>query len=185
MQINLEDKEYLVKYPWLLLQKGMNVIDIDLRTNYFLNTAISRGCKKIVSIRPYNYNNNNKIVEIIEKMAYSRHGGYVNLFTKHYVRRANQIQPDYKHSGYKEDRYYKCVTVDKIWYNQNRLHFMNIDAMGFEYDIILGAKCTIKRNKPMILVGNDSYDTYKLLTVNLGYDDNKVKRMENAATLYY
>jgi len=50
--------------------------------------------------------------------------------------------------------------------------FVKIDVQGFEYQVLLGARATLKRSEPMLLVENVRADSRLIrLTEELGYEE--------------
>ena len=101
------------------------------------------------------------------KLAFSKHGGYINPHTKHYARYCMNIPLEYKEDITEDspiprqnlDRYYKAVQIDKVILHAKIVKTIKIDGRnGLALDVLVGAKNTILRRKPTIIIEYDLQD---------------------------
>lgn len=116
-------------------------------------TTILVESKKVIHAGPTYLSLNGKA---IEKVAFSKHGGYINPETKHYIRWLHLLPREYKDkTSSAVGKYYKAVTIDKVWVMRRHVDIIDIDCSnGLELDVVLGAKFAICRSKPTIILHN-------------------------------
>lgn len=168
-----DEEEVRERFFYPYLKEGLKFLDIGAAFGSYTLPALKRGCKVIVISPPtvemiglkLNLELNNFTnVKMFEKAAFSNYG-YINPWTRHFVRWSHQIPSEYKtrkpsnndsHTNnagnHPYDYYFRTCTVDKIL--KNGVNFMKIDVEGAEVDVLVGAKNTIRRNNPYILVEN-------------------------------
>ena len=80
------------------------------------------------------------------------------------------------------DKYYvPMITIDSLGLDD--IDFMQLDLEGFEYDALLGAKETIERNNPVIIIENSSADIDWFLS-EFGYVNwKKINRLDSVYVL--
>jgi hypothetical protein len=170
-----------------LLKPKMRVLDIGCSV---AQEAIDTGCKvtvihppaeivvgKIIKKTP-----SSKMLKIIPKCAYSKHTGYVNPATGEYARWAGNIPLNYRHKEvyqhdyYCLDNYFKCTMVDRMW-RWGKIDLMNIDYLAL--DALMGAKNTINRYKPILLVPETEQTSVMELLKFWNLDYKKMSRINN------
>jgi FkbM family methyltransferase len=147
-------------YPYL--KSGMKVLDVGAGYGSYTLPALVRGCKVTAITPPTEYVEelrenvringwlDNNRFKLLDTAVYSQ-VGLVNIQTREYVRWVHQKRDKQQEGG----EFVHCTTIDKIY--RNGVDFIKMDVEGFEVEALYGAKCTIARNKPIILVENHQF----------------------------
>lgn len=122
-------------------------------------------------------------MRVIPRCAYSQKG-YVNPVTGDHARYSHLIPEEYRnkerfeHQYYSIDNYFRTTILDHVW--KYDLDIINLDMGRLDYDVLVGAKRIVHRNKPMILAKENEKikwllnDVWKLKYEFKPIQDNKM-----------
>ena len=135
-----------------------------------LSLIIFSGIKNIL---PFNLALSNKSSFVMMKE-------FESQTTKKYKDYVFGTQPESRIVNNEKDSVIKySIKLDEMKLKK-KISFIKIDCEGFELQVLKGAKYTIKKNKPVILVEHSNLNTISSFLVSLGYKEiNKGQKSRN------
>ena len=163
---------YSFKLSQIIGKKGLVYAFEPMHKSYLtlLSLIIFSGIKNIL---PFNLALSNKSSFVMMKE-------FESQTTKKYKNYVFGTQPESRIVNNEKDSVIKySIKLDEMKLKK-KISFIKIDCEGFELQVLKGAKYTIKKNKPVILVEHSNLNTISSFLVSLGYKEiNKGQKSRN------